>query len=839
MASPVYADTAVAETTLRPRIEAGARAGTERSIGMTEIWVPVSQGRDRVLYGDARLNADDQDNNEGNFGIGYRQMAGADLILGAHGWLDRRSTERGGIFNQMTFGVEALGYNTDMRVNAYFPLSDERTYVTQNSGRADPYLAGSGLFYDTSGALVEKPQGGFDIELGHRLPVFEDHIDSMRAYAGIYRFAAADTDTVQGGRIRVAADVTPWLQIGTRYQYDKERGSQAFLEATLRLPGKSSFRKEGVRSRLDESPERDIDIVTSSKVTDTGLAKPVLNEETGTPERILYVDNTNVHEGDGTKENPYNTLKAAEAAMQPYDVVYIRRGDGTAARQNEGIVIDKPGVRLIGSGVDLVLEGTQITGAVSAAGSQTVLIESTAAPVIANTETYVDNYTGNGVMIRSDGAYVSGLTVQGSTGDGIKVFADGAGDAIDDVRIENVKTFLNGKIGVAVLATNGSTIGDVSISEVESRSNTGSSVRAEAMAGSYIGSLDMSGLRTSNAGGSSSGIVVITRTSGRIGSAVISDAESDSNPINGIIVTAQGGGTINYAALSDFRTDSNTQAGVKFEATGANSVLAEAVMSDGSASDNIARGLVVTANTTARIGTVTLDNLDAINNTDFGVYLQANNANSRIDQAIIQDITATGNTTEGLRVETNNGGTSIAGSIKGVLAENNGRRGVQIYAQNAGATSFTLQNVTATGNADQGVIVLAQSSGQTTATLSDIVATGNAQNGVLVQAASSGIISAALSHVTATGNTVHGVFIDDDTTAAFNADLGGGTLGSTGSNRIYGDTGTDLHVDLDGGQLKAENNWWGNAAGLQAGERTLDVGSTVDASPFLAADPGL
>ena len=60
------------------------------------------------------------------------------------------------------------------------------------------------------------------------------------------------------------------------------------------------------------------------------------------------------------------------------------------------------------------------------------------------------------------------------------------------------------------------------------------------------------------------------------------------------------------------------------------------------------------------------------------------------------------------------------------------------------------------------------------------------------------------------------------------------------SNRIYGNGGPDLRVDLDGGQLKAENNWWGNAAGLLPGRVTLDAGgNTVDADPFLAADPGL
>ena len=84
------------------------------------------------------------------------------------------------------------------------------------------------------------------------------------------------------------------------------------------------------------------------------------------------------------------------------------------------------------------------------------------------------------------------------------------------------------------------------------------------------------------------------------------------------------------------------------------------------------------------------------------------------------------------------------------------------------------------------------------------------------------------------------MYIDDDTTGASTADLGGGALGSTGGNRIYGNGGPDLRVDLDGGQLKAENNWWGNAAGLLPARVTPDAGgNTVDADPFLAADPGL
>jgi hypothetical protein len=75
---------------LYPRVEAGGKLGTERSLGTGEYWVPLSQGHDRVLYGDLRFMADDADNNEGNLGLGYRQIVevpvAGQAVAGAHVW---------------------------------------------------------------------------------------------------------------------------------------------------------------------------------------------------------------------------------------------------------------------------------------------------------------------------------------------------------------------------------------------------------------------------------------------------------------------------------------------------------------------------------------------------------------------------------------------------------------------------------------------------------------------------------------------------------------------------------------------------------------------------------
>ena len=148
MASPALASEA---PPLKARVEAGMKLGSERSVVMTEVWAPLRQWGDGVLYVDARFMGDDADNREGNFGVGWRQMRDERTVVGLHGWVDRRRTDRGSDFTQVTLGGEVLGEQLDVRVNGYAPLSSEKKYATPNTGSSTPYLANTGIFYDTSG----------------------------------------------------------------------------------------------------------------------------------------------------------------------------------------------------------------------------------------------------------------------------------------------------------------------------------------------------------------------------------------------------------------------------------------------------------------------------------------------------------------------------------------------------------------------------------------------------------------------------------------------------------------------------------------------------------------
>ncbi len=408
---------------LRARAEVNHRAGQERSITMTEFWVPIIQDDKSVLYGDLRLMGDNADNREGNIGIGYRKItefAGFKGVVGVHGWIDRRKTARGSTFHQATIGGEWLGEKLDILVNGYVPLSSERTINVPNANPQAPALVGTGIVVDTDGKIIEEPQHGFDIELGLELGQHFDFIrnntDSFRIYGGGYYFDGDNTESVAGWRTRFTADINSDISVGARFQRDDERGSQGFLEATIRFPfgQKKSYRREGLRARLDDAPERDIDIITGEIVSDSGDRVQVLNQTTGAAQEVLHVDNTAAGGGDGSAESPFNTLAAAEGAASAQTIIYVNRGDGTTAGQNAGVTLDKEGQQLIGSGTNFIYDAGRFTTANGVSPTGTLIKAAGAAPIITNA-------AGDGIRITADNITLAGITVDGVSDDGVEI----------------------------------------------------------------------------------------------------------------------------------------------------------------------------------------------------------------------------------------------------------------------------------------------------------------------------------------------------------------------------------------------------------------------------------
>jgi hypothetical protein len=653
---------------LQPRIEAGAKVGTERSIGSMEGWMPLAQDNGSVLYADIRWTADDGDNREGNLGLGYRKivsdkLAGGDAIIGGHGWMDRRRTDRGSTFHQITAGAEYLKEDWDVKANAYMPLNKDKEYFTPNIGSSTPYLAGTGIFVDTAGYIVEEAQPGGDVEVGYRLPVFESKLDAVRIYGGGYAFIGDQTDDVIGGRVRASVDVNPLVNVGARFQYDEPRGSQGFLEATLRFPfsAKKRFQTNRLRARLDESPERDIDIVTGAKV-DNGLRKEVVNTASGQTQRVIHVDNTAATGGDGSKENPFNTLAAAQAAMLDNDVIYVHRGDGTATGMNQGIVINKNNVQLIGSGTDFVYDTNRFTVNRSGPNGTTgsVIVAAGTAPVISNVQARVDNYTGNGIMVLADNAVVAGFNVSNTQGMGISVIATSNWNSV--ALLNN--TVMNSQwYGMMVNAAAGGMINNVI---VDSNTSSFSANRA--------------------------GLTVSAENGGQLGSVSVTNNTANNNSWYGLYTVAQTTGKINSLTLDNNSASSNSWNGIQNLAT-TNGQIDQIYLANNTSLNNIQQGLAAIVNNNGRIKNLSMHNNLAQGNTLTGITVQAGDGTThgQIDLATITNNRSINNLQNGIRILSQTTG-SVAASLSGNTATGSGASyyGVLIDNDSTGIFSVDL-----------------------------------------------------------------------------------------------------------------------------------------------------
>lgn len=650
----------------QPRVETNIRAGTERTILMTEAWVPLAQDNGRIVYGDVRLMGDDGDNREWNFGIGYREMnAQADAAFGLHGWFDRRRSSRGSVFHQFAGGVEYFSEGLDIRLNGYIPLKEVERYTIAAASTA-PYLSDTGIYYDTNGQLVEKPLHGFDLEFSVPVRSLEGAFDSFRVSAGGFVFDGSNVESLRGVRLRAAADVTPDLQIGARFETDNQRGAQAFAEATLRFPfgSKASNRTLGLRSRLDESPERDIDVITSSKVAVAATQRnAVTSSFDGLEQRVFHVDNTATAGGDGSLSNPFNTLAAANAAAnRPGDVIYLNRGDGTTAGQNQGVTLAHQGQALIGSGVDFVYDGTRFTAGSSTDFSGTILRAASTAPVISNTG-------GNGVSISADNIRVTGLDILGTAGDGIFT------QNVSDVNISNVNISLSGNRGIFVGATNYNPSRDIQITNVQILNSQSHGISFDAVDGSF-GAIHLESVHSERNGQSGFDFSFNRSTADMIS---LSNLSAQDNDYIGAAISTVSDSSINVVNISDSDFLGSGSEGLFISAI-FNSFIDELNITDTSITGNSDGATIAALLTGSYINQTNIQRLTSEQNIGTGLNLLSL-GNSQLNLVSIDNSSISFNGSEGLFASTRSN-TSLGVGIENTDFIGNG--GVGIYLERDG-----------------------------------------------------------------------------------------------------------------------------------------------------------
>ena len=264
-------------------IEFTAKPGSDRSIAKGDLFIPLQQDEASLLFGNLKVNFDDQSYREGNAGLGIRKIMD-NWLIGGWVYYDWKESSTNNTFDQMTIGGEFLSNDWDIRANAYFAEkkvkdSDRASVVELNGNQIQARLG------------EERALSGFDFELGKKLPILED----SRFFVGAYHYDANGFEKVSGPKLRLemkfndlplfsSLSKESHLVVGAEYTEDSVRGSESFGLVRLRIPFggniKSKKRKlSSLETRMVETIRRDDDIITSERQGDTLMS--LFNPKTG------------------------------------------------------------------------------------------------------------------------------------------------------------------------------------------------------------------------------------------------------------------------------------------------------------------------------------------------------------------------------------------------------------------------------------------------------------------------------------------------------------------------------------------------------------------------------
>jgi hypothetical protein len=373
------------------------------------------------------------------FGIRY-QPNSVKAIFGANGFFDYRNTGHS-TFEQAGAGFEALGAKWFGRINGYFPIiSKNYLYDVEFTG----FNVNNALFAVKRDLAFK----GYDISLGRTL-IQRQYYSLSSTLAG-YMFFADYNKTAKGGLLKLDADISRYFAVQFQTSYDSLFKGIVQGQLALNLPfgKKIKARKKGLScsiqnalaNRLTEKVDR-FEIIVTDKYVTQSIAK---NPDTGENLFIVFVDNT-LSGGDGTAENPYSTLSAAENNSLENQMIYVYGGTSTTTGMDTGITL-KNKQWLQGSGISFI--------ALTEYGLDNVPAQTTNWPTIGNT-------LGNTITLADDNT-IMGLNIIASN------------NAIYGFNTSNVKISYNNCAGAPLSDFNlDNPSGNIVISHNNSRSANG------------------------------------------------------------------------------------------------------------------------------------------------------------------------------------------------------------------------------------------------------------------------------------------------------------------------------------------------------------------------------
>ena len=629
-----------------------------------------------------------------NAGIGYRTLANLGFgpdprrINGISFWADGQSTSADNFFSQLGVAAESLGDSFDLRFQGNFPLDRIKDGVRVDVLGASPMFEGDALMGDLQRFARDTALTVIDLEGAKRILDLE-----AWAFLGGYHLTGSGMDAT-GYRAGVRGYAVPDVSVSLQVTDDDIYHTNVVFGLTW-FVGRTNRSNEPCGTLLDRFREpvlRNDYIATTQQIIDdpiNPLSDAVSNEQFV----FVHVDSDAPAGGDGTIENPYNTLAAAEAGSSEDNIVFVHSGYdlGGVAEQ----FATKDGQRVLGEGLDP--NGIFIDHIVNSAEKGLVSLPESSpgsqggtAPVITGMGTVfdLDNHTSNeinnfvingGVTAVSANLAVSpqlaNLDINSPTGDAIS-FVDVTGNSL----IENSVT-INGAGGKGILVDGGSGVlgANAMITNavdyaVEIRNRTGGSMT--------VGQITDTGL----------GVFVHDNTGGSITFSSLVDLNTDAN--TAVQLSDNSGTTITFQELQ-----ATSSAGDTFVVEGGGTI---SVNDPNSSITNTGTGsaLVVTGDNGAGTGDPSVTILADITNSggDRAVDIQSMTGGS---VSISGDVTDNSGAGSGILIENNTGGTfSFAGTT---TLDTDGTSAVTLR-NNLGAT-VTFSSLDATAAAGDTFVV--------------------------------------------------------------------------------------------------------------------------------------
>jgi hypothetical protein len=806
--SSMYSSGAAYNPTLGAHIRAtyttqsyGQEAG-QLSLGTMKLF----QGTDGMSFIDGQVTMNDESNVGYNLGIGYRWMTlpifpfspDAQKIAGVSLWSDGLSKGDGTFFPQIGGSLELLGEHIDLRANGYLPLGEE-TQTRDFFQTGVLTYSGNNLATQLQGVADTSLTVG-EIELAGRIANYDAWV-----FGGGYGFNGGEFDG-GGGKVGLRGYATPDLMVSVAIANDNEFDTNTLVNLTWfigRTRAENCPRGE-LSDRFREPVIRN-NYVALQQSTVFAAGGPLLDQD-GNPFDIVHVDSTAAPGGDGTFENPLNSISNILANSQTGDIVLAHGGSvfagQSAVLQNEQI--------FIGEGGNNPFTVTQFGGRVftlpeTAPGALAGPVPQINNPVGAGV-TLADNntvrnlsFSGGTNAITSDlvnGSHNStlrDLTIANTTGNAINLVAVAGADEYDVDNDDNTTETVNllgtvviddvdfsGSGGNDIAVTGGSALAGTKIAEVINITDVTSTGSTAGPSIAISNTVNVTGSATNitnysyNGGAAGLGGILLTDT----GAAVVV-TESDFTGGDGPAVDINGStGTVTVGSTNTI--DDITGLAVRVVGnTAAVNIGAEidtdAAIDGGGVSVDANEGIV------SFTGAITANNFDAV---------VLNNAMANVTFGTAADIVHTGtgramvitdagsNTTNTTQVTvngdiTNSGGRAVEidggdGGITFAGVINDTGAGISIVDRadvNTALTVFNGQTTLTTGANDALTLTNNGAASVTSFTNLDITTTG-AGRGIIAN--NGGVLN-----ITGTGNTI-------STQTGRAIDITGGSSGPTG-----------------------------------------------------------